>query len=142
MAAETAWFETMRSRLEHERDSVQLQLALSMSELADATESQRLEGAGTPTHLADEASDALVAEFTASNLPALRERLQAIDAALVRIEQGTYGTCVDCGRPIVPERLEALPETVRCLQCQERFENRLTHQPHPGVKARAVSRFH
>jgi RNA polymerase-binding protein DksA len=41
--------------------------------------------------------------------------LAEIDAALERIEAGTYGTCEDCGRPIGEERLEALPWARLCI---------------------------
>jgi DnaK suppressor protein len=41
-------------------------------------------------------------------------------AALARIDAGTYGKCVDCGKPIPDERLEARPEAQRCLEDQER----------------------
>jgi DnaK suppressor protein len=53
---------------------------------------------------------------------ALREKdelhLEAVDAALARIDAGTFGTCVRCGRPIAPERLEALPWAAHCIDCQ------------------------
>jgi RNA polymerase-binding protein DksA len=48
--------------------------------------------------------------------------LQAIDAALGRIEDGTYGTCSNCGQPIGEERLEALPWTTQCIDCKRREE--------------------
>jgi RNA polymerase-binding protein DksA len=48
--------------------------------------------------------------------------LAAIDAALQRIEDGTYGTCETCGEPIGAERLEALPWTTQCIDCKRREE--------------------
>jgi RNA polymerase-binding protein DksA len=48
--------------------------------------------------------------------------LGAIDAALRRIEDDTYGTCASCARPIGEERLEALPWTTRCIDCKRREE--------------------
>ena len=48
--------------------------------------------------------------------------LQAIDAALERIEHGTYGICPKCGQAIPEERLEALPWTTRCIGCKRREE--------------------
>jgi RNA polymerase-binding protein DksA len=48
--------------------------------------------------------------------------LGAIDAALLRIEDGTYGTCASCARPVGEERLEALPWTTRCIDCKRREE--------------------
>lgn len=53
---------------------------------------------------------------------AMRERanlhLEAVDDALGRLDDGTYGTCVRCGQPIAAERLEALPWAAHCIACQ------------------------
>jgi len=58
---------------------------------------------------------------------ALRERsgnqLAQVNAALVRIEDGTFGTCRRCGKDIAAERLEALPWAALCIDCQ-RLEGR------------------
>lgn len=48
--------------------------------------------------------------------------LEVIDAALHRIDMGTYGDCADCGEPIGRERLQASPEVSRCIDCQTRRE--------------------
>jgi RNA polymerase-binding protein DksA len=48
--------------------------------------------------------------------------LQAIDAALKRIDDGTYGNCVNCGQPVGAERLEALPWTTQCIGCKRKEE--------------------
>ena len=47
-----------------------------------------------------------------------RSALQTIDAALARLEAGTYGRCTACGARIAPERLEALPSAALCIACQ------------------------
>lgn len=49
--------------------------------------------------------------------------LDAIDAALKRIESGSYGVCTDCGTDIPAARLHAAPETPRCIVCQDKFEH-------------------
>ncbi len=46
--------------------------------------------------------------------------LQAIEEALARLEKGTYGTCRDCGEPISPARLSAIPWTRVCITCKEK----------------------
>jgi len=46
--------------------------------------------------------------------------LQAIEEALWRIEKGTYGVCRDCGEPIAPARLRAIPWTRVCITCKEK----------------------
>ncbi|MDH5206867.1 MAG: TraR/DksA family transcriptional regulator [Hylemonella sp.] len=49
--------------------------------------------------------------------------LDAIDAALRRVEEGAYGVCVDCGVDIPAARLHAAPETPRCIDCQNKLEH-------------------
>lgn len=48
--------------------------------------------------------------------------LQQVRAALERIEDGTYGQCVDCGKPIEPARLQAVPWTPYCRADQEKHD--------------------
>ena len=52
---------------------------------------------------------------------ALRDRsrieLSQVEAALRRLDDGTYGTCTNCGNPIAPERLEAIPWAPVCIDC-------------------------
>ena len=57
---------------------------------------------------------------------ALRDRatsqLAMVDAALARLDDGTYGTCLRCGKPIAPARLEALPWAAHCIACQSELD--------------------
>ena len=46
--------------------------------------------------------------------------LTAIEEALVRIDKGNYGICRDCGEPIAPARLNAIPWTRVCIKCKEK----------------------
>ena len=46
--------------------------------------------------------------------------LQAIEEALYRMEKGVYGICRDCGEPIAPARLEAIPWTRVCISCKQK----------------------
>jgi len=50
--------------------------------------------------------------------------LKEVEDALKRIEQGTYGKCVNCGRPIPEKRLEAIPWAARDIECEEQLEQR------------------
>ena len=49
--------------------------------------------------------------------------LRAVEAALVRIEEGEYGECIDCGVDIPDERLEVAPFAERCVPCQTAWES-------------------
>lgn len=53
-----------------------------------------------------------------------RTRVHQIDEALTRMDDGGYGTCVDCGRVIPIARLEVRPLSVRCVDCASRYEDR------------------
>ena len=48
--------------------------------------------------------------------------IAAVDAALQRLADGSYGECVGCGAPIAAARLKAAPEAARCIDCQEKLE--------------------
>jgi RNA polymerase-binding transcription factor DksA len=65
--------------------------------------------------------DGATIAFERAQVVALRRdahaQLAAIDAALARVHDGTYGTCQVCGTPIAPERLDALPATPTCVGC-------------------------
>lgn len=101
----------MRERLEARR--------LALDEL------RRTNRLGEGLLLAEREPDPLDAgaERTAARvLAALAEtedaELRRVEAALARIEAGTYGICVDCGNEIELARLEALPEAIRCVECE------------------------
>jgi DnaK suppressor protein len=47
----------------------------------------------------------------------LREALNDVEAALVKLDNGTFGVCEGCGQPIPPARLEAKPAARRCMDC-------------------------
>jgi len=54
------------------------------------------------------------------------KRLNLIDAALSRIENGKYGICMQCGKKIPRERLEAIPYALLCLKCKEKEEKKIS----------------
>jgi RNA polymerase-binding transcription factor DksA len=54
--------------------------------------------------------------------PTTRQELSDVMAALERMEEGTYGECIDCRQTISTSRLKAIPETRRCIECAEEAE--------------------
>jgi DnaK suppressor protein len=52
----------------------------------------------------------------------LLTRVNRLSAALDRLNEGDYGVCVECGEPITPARLDALPEVQTCVRCQASLE--------------------
>lgn len=61
------------------------------------------------------------------------EELRGIDAALQRIEAGSYEECDECGNEIGYARLEAQPTALRCIQCQAQHEKTYAHKPTPTL---------
>jgi DnaK suppressor protein len=50
------------------------------------------------------------------------QQLELVEAALARLDSGTYGACQRCGRPIAAGRLEALPWAAHCIECQSAMD--------------------
>ncbi|MCE5192084.1 MAG: TraR/DksA C4-type zinc finger protein [Actinomycetia bacterium] len=75
-------------------------------------------------HMADQGSATFARELDMTLEGNAKEALEAVDAALARIEFGDYGTCVRCGEQIRLERLEAVPAADLCISCKEWEESR------------------
>jgi DnaK suppressor protein len=69
------------------------------------------------------------------------ETLNKVNDALVRLEQGDYGYCFDCGEEIAEKRLRALPFAVRCKDCEEAKENAEQRERHLAQRRGAASLF-
>jgi RNA polymerase-binding transcription factor DksA len=99
-----------RQRLESERDRVQELIAGLRSEGLDEEEaSQSGELTHYDQHPADQASETFEREKDMAILEQLEDELAEIEAALQRVEDGTYGIDEVTGEPIDPERLDAIP---------------------------------
>ena len=75
---------------------------------------------GTDNHLGDTAGAMFDRELDEGLEEGAKDTLAEIDAALQRIEDGTYGICENCGKPIGAERLAALPWARLCIDDQRR----------------------
>jgi DnaK suppressor protein len=77
----------------------------------------------TTGHIAETATATLDREIDYTLEENSENVLSSIDDALARIELGTYGTCVNCGKPISEERLATIPWATTCIDCK-RLEER------------------
>ena len=75
-----------------------------------------------PIHMADVGSDNFEQEFTLSLMENEEGTLDKIEVALERIEDGTYGSCVECGGKVPKTRLNAIPYTPYCVKCASKIE--------------------
>jgi DnaK suppressor protein len=72
--------------------------------------------------IADRAASSYNKEFLFHQSNNDRQLLQMVEGALARIREGSFGECISCGREINPKRLEAVPWTRHCIECQEKLE--------------------
>ncbi len=70
----------------------------------------------------DEANTDQWREANAAMIDHHVDEISGIQAALSRVDSGTYGLCVDCGESIGFQRLQAYPSANRCLECQSKAE--------------------
>ncbi len=89
---------------------------------AESEEESLAELSSVDQHQADTGTETFNRERDISILESLEAELTDVEHALARLDDGTYGTCEACGRPIGDERLEALPAARFCLDDQTRAE--------------------
>lgn len=105
--------EAIRERLEGEKASLERQLAEHGVDASGGVEVGLDEGFADSAQVTTERSELL------SLVEQLRETLEGVDAALARMDEGTYGKCASCGRDIPAERLEAVPTASLCVSCKQ-----------------------
>lgn len=108
--------ETFKKRLEERQ--VSLRKTVSRTE-----EDGRIADQDTAQDIADRAASSYTKEFLFSQSNNDRQLLAMVETALQRIREGAFGECVSCGNEINSKRLEAVPWTRYCIECQEKLEN-------------------
>ncbi len=112
-----ATFNLLRARLEGERKRSTEEMKQLKATVRPADE--RREGSPFGKR-EEEATESYELERRLTLEKNIREQLAAVEHALQKFEDGTYGLCDSCGEPIPPERLEALPQATLCLDCKAR----------------------
>ena len=104
-------------------------LTKKQKELHDSYNRDKAAGNAQPDDgiqdLADKAASAYSKELNFSLSDGERNLLMLIEEALVRTTDGTFGTCTNCGNTIGDKRLQAVPWTAFCIDCQELQEKGL-----------------
>jgi len=97
-----------------------------IAELARDADRARAEAfaalAGEAPDAAEASVAALIADTDQAELSRDLLELQEVEAARVRLKEGAYGQCSDCGVAIPVDRLRAQPAALRCVACQARYE--------------------
>ena len=107
----------IRKRLEEERATLRAEI-----ESLDGENQNQQDDYGVGNHLADDATEVFTRERNLALRGNAEDLLAQVEAALQRLDEGTYGICARCGQPIAEERLEALPYATLCITCQFEVE--------------------
>lgn len=107
--------ERFRKKLEEEKQKIITQLS-EFRNNAKELEPEIAQDVG------DKAESSYTKDFLLHLSESERERLLLIDGALKKIEKSDYGVCDNCGKPISQKRLNAIPWTPYCIECQEKQE--------------------
>lgn len=128
---------------EPDRQAIERTLDERLEELRRTRAGMRRESEGmlsgelshVDNHPGDEGTETHERELEVTTELFLDEEERRIDEARRALAEGRYGKCVDCGEEIARERLAAVPEAVRCLDCQRHFEG--IHSQHHRVSPEA-----
>src|SRR5262250_3777737 len=107
--------ESFKKRLEERQQA--LRRTVSRTE-----EDGRIADQDSAQDVADRAANSYTKEFLFSQSNNDRQLLSMVESALARIREGDFGECVNCGNEINAKRLEAVPWTRYCIECQEKLE--------------------
>jgi DnaK suppressor protein len=108
---------TARKRLEEIRNDLDRSIAVLQGE-----NHRDSAAAGFPQDAADAGANLSEADRSEAVLEAARQQRVLVLDALGRLDNGDYGTCVDCGDHVPEGRLEARPEAARCVRCQSKHD--------------------
>lgn len=110
----------LKKTLNERFDVVRAEIA---HELLATEKTPYIELAGRVHDTAEAAVADLLEDLELAGIDRRVAEIRAIDAALLRIADGRYGTCSDCGEPIGIDRLNVQPTAARCVACQEKWES-------------------
>ncbi len=127
-------FETLRKQLEDDLRSSRASIGELDNETVELARDSDQEG-GVPTnHMADVGTNVYERERLMTFEQEMRDRATAIEEALQRLDDGTYGACARCGRDIPLARLRIMPFSNYCVECQEFIDQQANE---PGLKEEA-----
>ena len=112
----TAEIDELRTHLESERAELSTQLTTIEDQAFAATQSDMSGDVGVDDESADAGTATFEREKELSIEQNVRDLIQKIDRALKRIDDGTYGICEVCGKPIEKARIKALPYVDLCIK--------------------------
>ncbi len=117
-----------KKKLEYFRKRLETKLQELRRTVSRTEQDGRTVDEGSAQDIADRAASSYNKEFLFSQSNNDRQILQMVEGALSRIREGSFGECISCGKEINPKRLEAVPWTRHCIECQEKLEQGLLEE--------------
>ncbi len=110
---------TQRERLMSMQAQLEHDIAVKTEQIAESGDELDPERGGVTNHVSDDANETVEQEMMLSLQMTAERQLDRVRQAIVRLDEGTYGTCANCGREITPARLDARPWAIYCIDCQQ-----------------------
>src|SRR3954468_7452156 len=114
--------ESLRERLEARKVEIERDVSYMADEMRSIGVEQDDENGSVGNHFAEDGASVAEAERIVTVTEDLQDILAQVNAALARMNEGQYGICQRCGRPIAEPRLEAFPYVAFCIECQATIE--------------------
>ena len=121
MTMEKKKLESFKKRLEQRQQELRQTMTRTQQDGRSADEEATQD-------IADKAANSYNKEFLFHQSNNERQLLQMVEGALTRIREGNFGECISCGKEINAKRLEAVPWTRHCIECQEKLEQGLLEE--------------
>jgi len=119
-----------KKRLEQFRKQLEQRQQELRRVVSRTQEDGRIADAEAAQDIADRAANSYTKEFLFAQSNNDRQLLGMVELALSRIREGSFGECINCGNEINAKRLEAVPWTRYCIECQEKMEKGLLEESH------------
>lgn len=114
--------EKLRKTLEARKTEIEGDVSYMADEMRAIGVEQDDESGSLGNHFAEDGSSVTEAERIVTVSEDLQQILQQVNDALQRMDEGTYGSCLRCGKPIAAARLQAFPYVAYCIECQSILE--------------------
>ena len=108
-----------RERLLSMREQLELDLSRNAERLREDGDDLDPNRGGVSNHIADDGNETFEQEKLIALRLSTERELDRVNTALERLDEGTYGTCANCGKPIGAARLDALPWAIYDIDCQQ-----------------------
>jgi DnaK suppressor protein len=114
--------EKLRTALEQRKAEIEGDVSYMAEEMRAIGVDQDDENGSLGNHIAEDGSNVAEAERIVTVTGDLQDILAQVDGALERMNEGTFGVCLRCGKPIADARLQAFPYVPHCIECQSILE--------------------